>query len=78
LLEKIKDITNKENAESIYKYYEFMKSNSSSENHIINNLKAIINCENFFQSNTSLKEIRRQDIIKFLDSKVKSPETDHE
>ena len=55
-----------------------MKSNSSSENHIINNLKAIINFENFFQPKIALKEIKKQDIIKFLDSKVKSPETDPE
>ncbi len=37
-----------------------------------------MNFENFFQSNISLKEVKRQDIIKFLDSKVKSPETDPE
>jgi integrase/recombinase XerD len=55
-----------------------MKSNSSSENHIINNLKSIMNFENFFQSNIILKEIKKQHIIKFLDSKVKSPETDPE
>jgi hypothetical protein len=53
-----------------------MKSNLASENHIINNLKAIINFENFFQSEKSLKKVKRQDIIKFLDSKVKSPEID--
>ncbi len=55
-----------------------MKSNLSSENHIINNLKAIINVENFFQSTISLKEIKKQDIIKFLDGKMKSPEIDPE
>ena len=55
-----------------------MKSNSSSENHIINNLKSIINFENFFQSQKALKEIKKQDIIKFLDSKVKPPEMDPE
>lgn len=60
----------------IFKFYEFMKSNLASENHIINNLKAIINFENFFQSEKSLKKVKRQDIIKFLDSKVKSPEID--
>ncbi|MER5174290.1 MAG: site-specific integrase [Candidatus Nitrosocosmicus sp.] len=69
---------NKENTELIYKFYEFMKFNSSSENHIINNLKSIKNFQNFFQSNMGLKEIKRQDIIKFLDSKIKSPEIDPE
>lgn len=55
-----------------------MKFNSSSENHIINNIKSIINFENFFQPNIPLKEIKKQDIIKFLDSKVKTPEMDPE
>jgi hypothetical protein len=32
LLEQIKDSTNKENAGLIYKFYEYMKSSSSSEN----------------------------------------------
>ena len=50
LLGGIKNFTNKENADLIYKFYEFMKSNSSSENHVINNLKSIINFENFLQS----------------------------
>ena len=58
LLEKVKDFKDKENAELIYTFYEFMKSNSSSENHIINNLKAIINFENFFHSQKSLKGLK--------------------
>ena len=78
LLEKVKNFKDKENAELIHKFYEFMKSNSCSENHIINNLKTIINFENFFQSQKALKEIKRQDVVKFLDSKVKSPEIDPE
>ena len=55
-----------------------MKFNSSSENHIINNIKSIINFESFFQPNMALKEIKKQDIVKFLDSKVKPPEMDPE
>ena len=60
LLERVKNFKNKDNAELIYKFYEFMKSNSSSENHIINNLKAIINFGNFFQSEKSLMDVKRQ------------------
>ncbi len=68
LLEKVKNFKDKENAELIQRFYEFVKSNSSSENHIINNPKAIINFENLFQSKKALKEIKRQDVVKFLDS----------
>ena len=60
LLERVKNFKNKDNAELIYKFYEFMKSNSSSENHIINNLKSIINFGNFFQSEKSLMDVKRQ------------------
>ncbi len=58
LLERVKNFKDIENADLIFKFYEFMKSNSSSESHIINNLKAIINFENFFQSEKSLKEVK--------------------
>jgi hypothetical protein len=47
-----------------------MKSNNSSERHIVNNLKVILNFENFFQSSKNLKEIDRQNIDAFLDSKI--------
>ena len=55
-----------------------MKNNNSSERHIVNNLKVILNFEYFFQSSKNLKEIERQNIDAFLDSKIKSPEIDQE
>ena len=63
----------------IKELYEFMKYNNSSERHIINNLKVIINFDEYFQSQKILKDINnRQDIISFLDSKIKSVEVDPE
>jgi site-specific recombinase XerD len=67
-----------ENASLIKEFYEFMKSNNSSERHIINNLKVIVNFDKFFKSEKLLKDIKRQDISNFLDSKIKSSEIDPE
>jgi len=55
-----------------------MNNNNSSERHIINNLKVIINFEEFFKSQKLLKDIDRQEITSFLNSKIKSPEIDQE
>ena len=46
-LEKLKDHTNKEDAELIHKFYWFMKCNSSGENHITDNIKSVLNFEVF-------------------------------
>ncbi len=54
-----------ENASLIKGFYEFMKSNNSSERHIINNLKVIVNFDKFFKSEKLLKDIKRQDIKSF-------------
>jgi integrase/recombinase XerD len=67
-----------ENSSLINEFYEFMKYNNSSERHIINNLKVIINFDRFFKSEKRLKDIKRQDITTFLDSKIKSSEIDPE
>ena len=55
-----------------------MKSNNSSERHIINNLKVLLNFDKYFKSEKSLKDVKRQDILSFLDSKIKSTEVDPE
>ena len=78
LLDKVQKLDLKENSETINNFYLFMKNNNSSERHIVNNLKVILNFEYFFQSSKNLKEIERQNIDAFLDSKIKSPEIDQE
>ena len=78
LLNKVEELHFKENSETINKFYSFMKNNNSSERHIVNNLKVILNFENFFHPSKNLKEIDRQNIDAFLDSKIKSLEIDPE
>lgn len=57
-----------------------MKNNNSSERHIINNLKVIIDFERFFQSSIRkyLRGIKRGDVTSFLDNKMKPSEMDTE
>ena len=78
MLDCVNNLKNKENSSLIIEFYEFMKYNSSSERHIINNLKVILNFDKYFQSEKHLKDIKRQDILSFLDSKIKSSEVDPE
>jgi integrase/recombinase XerD len=54
-----------------------MKNNNSSERHIINNIKVILNFHNFFQPSKILSEVKEV-IYNFLDSKIKPVELDPE
>jgi hypothetical protein len=78
LLKKVSNLPTKQNADLIHQFYEFMMNNGSSERHIINNLKVILNFDQFFQSPKLLCEVDREDINKFLDSKITSSEIDPE
>ena len=48
-----------------------MRNNSSSERHIINNIKVILNFDNFFHPPKILSEASEKDIHNFFDSKIK-------
>ena len=78
LLNKVERLGLKDNSETIEKFYLFMKNNDSSERHIVNNLKVMLNFENFFRPSKNLKQVKRQDIDSFLDSKIKSSDLDPE
>jgi integrase/recombinase XerD len=75
---KIRLLSNTENAKLILQFYEFMKENGASEKHQNNNLNAIILYSNFL-GNTFIKEInKKEDILSFLNTKIKSKEDDRE
>ena len=76
-ISKIPLIRNSTNQVLVREFYDFMKSNSCSEKHINNSLKAIMNFDNSLDSKTSFLEIQRRDqILTFLDSKIKNSEED--
>jgi hypothetical protein len=56
-----------------------MKNNGSSERHQNNNLTVMIEFANYFDSNTTFYEInKKEQIILFLDTKIKDSEKDPE
>src|SRR5437016_341684 len=74
---KISLIGNSTNVALIQDFYEYLKNTSASEKHINNNLKAIMNFANHIDPNATFFDIKRtEQIIKFLDTKIKTIEED--
>jgi integrase/recombinase XerD len=72
----IESLSNTENAVILFKFHEFMKNHDASERHQNNNLKAIVSYSKFL-GDESLKEINaKEDILSFLQTKIKSKEDD--
>jgi integrase/recombinase XerD len=68
----IDTIPNKENQALVKEFYEFMKSSGTSEKYQNNNLKTIIAFGRFLDPSLSFYAItKREQIIKFLDTKIK-------
>ncbi len=68
-----KSITNPINAKLIREFYQFMKTNETSESYQKNNLKVIINFAKYQTTDISLYDIDKKDqILEFLDSKIKN------
>ena len=72
LLKKIDSLKNKENPAVLINFYDYMREKGSSENHIMNNLKVLIEYVNY------IREIRLCDIgkkkeyvVPFLNNKIK-------
>ncbi len=75
-INKVKSLSSLENTDLILKFHEFMKYNGVSERHQNNNLKAIVSYSTFLGKN-SLKNIsEKDDILSFLQTKIKSKEED--
>jgi len=75
---KIRLLSNKENVKLVLKFHQFMKENSASERHQNNNLKAILAFSNY-PGTANLKDInKKEDVLKFLQSKIKDKEQDPE
>lgn len=72
IIKKIDEIPSEENKKVVYEFLEYMKYNSSSENHQINNLKCIINFAKYLNENIKFYDIKdKSQILSFLDTKRK-------
>lgn len=72
----ISKIKNKQNADLILDFYEFMKENGASERHQNNNLKAIIAYSNFIGPIFLTHINNKEDVLSFLQTKIKHKEDD--
>ena len=76
LLKKIDLLRSKDNASVIMDFYDYMREKGSSENHIMNNLKVIIEYVNYLDE-TKLYEVdKREHIVPFLNNKIKDGSID--
>lgn len=76
-IKKIELVPNLHNSKLISEFHKFMKSNSASERHQNNNLKAIISYANYLGPNVTFSSINTsQAVLSFLDTKIKTKEED--
>ncbi len=70
-------VSNPVNSSLINDFYQYMKANGTSERHQNNNLKAIIALAKFIGPDITFYDLkRREDIITFLNTKMKNHEQD--
>ncbi|HEU4822284.1 MAG TPA: hypothetical protein VFS97_02555 [Nitrososphaeraceae archaeon] len=74
---KINSLPNLTNANLLTEFYQYMKNNGSSESHMNNSLKTNMAFATFIGSDTTFYDIQRKEqIVDFLDTKIKSKEED--
>lgn len=78
IVKKIEEVSNESNRKLVYEFLEYMKTNRSSENHQINNLKCIINFANWLNVRVFNEITSRNQITSFLDTKIKNKDKDPE
>ncbi|MGB6671056.1 MAG: hypothetical protein WBE34_01345 [Candidatus Nitrosopolaris sp.] len=78
-ISKISSAPNSTNVSIIADFYQYMKSNESSEHHQNNNLKVVLSFAKFLGPGTTFYDIQsKEQIITFLDTKIKSSAEDPE
>src|SRR5215208_3042175 len=74
---KIASLPNATNAALISEFYQFMKNNGASESHTNNSLKTNMAFAQFLGPDVTFYDVKRKEqITKFLDTKIKSIEED--
>ena len=76
IVKKIEEVSNELNRKLVYEFLEYMKTNRSSENHQINNLKCIINFAKWLNVMAFNEITGRNQITAFLNTKIKNKDTD--
>ena len=76
LLKKIDTLNNKENAAIIIDFYNYMREKGSSENHIMNCLKVVIDYANHLREINFIDIDKKENIVSFLNLKIKPESLD--
>lgn len=75
---RIQSLSNGSNAAIIAEFHRYLRSNGASENHQNNCLKTIIAFSQFLEPQTLYDVNRKETVLAFLDTKIKSPDIDPE
>jgi integrase/recombinase XerD len=76
-INKIALLQNPTNSVLLNEFHQYMKSNGASERHQNNNLKAVIAFANFLGTDTTFLDVQlKEQIMSFLDTKIKNVEED--
>jgi integrase/recombinase XerD len=78
ILDKVHKVPNKQNKALLEEFYHFLKNRGTTDRHQANTLKAILAFMAFLGAEVSLRDMTKQRIMAFLDTKVKSQEQDPE
>lgn len=78
IIKKINLIPNKENAQIVLNFLEFMNYDGKSERHQINNLNTLLSYSNFLGKKSFFNINIKDDVISFLNTKIKSKDKDPE
>ena len=76
-LKNIEFLENPINSKLIFEFYNYLKSNNTSESYQNQNIKALINFAKFLRPDRDFYQIsKKEDILAFLNTKIKSKEID--
>jgi integrase/recombinase XerD len=78
VLKKVERMSNRVNSDLLKDFYQHMKDNGTSENYQKGNLKALVHFSEHIGPAISFYDVDHKEVIRFLDSKMKSEQIDSE
>jgi hypothetical protein len=76
VLRKVERMPNRINSDLLKDFYQHMKDNGTSENYQKENLKAMVHFAELVGPATSFYDVDHKQIIKFLNTKIKTEQID--
>src|SRR5688572_914282 len=76
LLVKVDSLPNRKNAAVILDFFRHMKDKGSSENHIINNIKVVLDLARFLEAEEYETIKKKEQVVSFLNTKIKDIKQD--